>query len=453
MIEQATPACALGLDVATLSALRDDALPADEAARIREHVAECDACRQRLDDFEAVAQAVRTQRELEPGDRIWPGVRDGAARIPAGARAWGALVVSRPAWRGLAAVASLALVVGLLAAVLASAQGSRGGGITAKPTQPIPTEFLKPTFAPTATPAFPTPTLPPTSSAISAAQAWGPNAATMTLNTHLDAAHDFWATAISPDGGTLLGVRTTAASGNGQPSGEAGIFTLANRQFAGLGVSQTPFYAVRCCQTDGRYLLIGYDTAPGTTCGSCHFTYYSYDLQTRSLWQMGRIMDLGGAPVGIDHGLVLLGTGQGFSVANPATHSITPVHLSVTSDQMLILAYTWPYVIYDVPQPGSTPGTVMLRAYNLSSGADAALAHLDNLQASYGLGVAVAGDTLFVTQEVYYDPQTEAGVTSLFEDDSFSSSGATPRLLASYADRLYMVAANSRIVNLGGGLV
>jgi hypothetical protein len=453
MIEQETPPCALGIDTATLSALHDAALPLSEEHRLREHVATCAACQARLAAFDQIATALRGQRELDPGDHVWLGVQTRAADRPTRVATWLGRGRSAAAWRGLAAVASIALVVGLLATVLANGAGNRpGNGTTFKPTQPIPTEWVKPTFAPTATPAFPTPTLPPTSPALTAQQAWGPNAAIMTVNTQLDATHSFWATAISPDGATLLGVKLTVPGGNAMPSGEAGIFTLANRQFTSIGLSQTPFYAVGCRQTDGRYLLATYDSAPGTTGAAGHYYYYyTYDRSTGQLWQMGRRLELGGEPVGVDHGLVVLSSG---SVANPATHSITPLPLPVPSgDQASVDAYTWPYIIYTVSPSNGAQGTSVTRAHDLETGQDVALPQVDAIG---GGAMGIAGTTLFIAQTVTNNPPPGIGpyVTTLFEDDTFFTSSAPPRRLASYAGRLGAV-ANARLVNLstadGGG--
>src|SRR5215469_2311026 len=115
MIEQKTPDCALGLTTDILSAWQDGDLRSDEMQRIREHTATCAACQQCLAGFATVARALRRQHELEPGDRVWHGVQDRIAaqthgrnaprRIPA----WN--------WRGLGAVASVIVVVGLLAHV------------------------------------------------------------------------------------------------------------------------------------------------------------------------------------------------------------------------------------------------------------------------------------------------------------------------------------------------
>jgi hypothetical protein len=116
MIEQEIPGCALGLTTDALSAWRDGGFHGDEEQRIRQHATTCAACQQRLNGFATVARALERQRELEPGDRIWRSVQD---RLASQTR--GRSVFLRPSvwsWQGVAAVASVILVVGLLAAVL-----------------------------------------------------------------------------------------------------------------------------------------------------------------------------------------------------------------------------------------------------------------------------------------------------------------------------------------------
>lgn len=155
MIEQKTPDCALGLTTDTLSAWHDEDLRHDDMQRIREHITTCAACRQRLAGFELVARALGRQRELEPGDRVWQAVQSRIAAHAAGRSGpmRGPVRIPNGNWRGVAAVASVLLVVGLMAYVLSAGLSQRGG--------PPPTSTA--TAAPTPTVA-PTPTL--TSSAV-----------------------------------------------------------------------------------------------------------------------------------------------------------------------------------------------------------------------------------------------------------------------------------------------
>jgi hypothetical protein len=452
MIAQESPPCALGLDTATLSARRDAALPPSEERRLREHVATCAACQARLAGFDQIATALRGQRELDPGDHVWVGVQTQATDRPARVATWLGSGRAAAAWRGLAAVASLVLVVGLLAAVLANGAGNRlGSGTSFKPTQPVSTQFVKPTFAPT---------LPPTSPALSAAQAWGTNAAIMTLNTQLDATHAFRATAISPDGRYLLGYAFQEPESKSSTSRNAGFFDLTTRRFTTIGVTQSTYFPPGCCTMDKHYLLDIADTAPGTTSSPNYLAYYSYDLNTKALWQFAKGTDYGQVERMLnDHGLVLLGTEQGIEVVDLTTHHVTQMQAPVSgATDVRLWAFTWPYVIYSVlqpAQPGSggtptTPARYTTRARDLETGQDIALPQVDAIG---GRTMSVAGDTLFIAQavtNVTNSPQIDQYVTTLFEDDAFFTSSAPPRRLDSYAGELRAI-ANARLVSMGTG--
>jgi hypothetical protein len=125
MIGRDIPDCALGLTADTLSAWRDGGFRGDEDQRIRLHTTTCAACQWHLDGFVMVARGLGRQRELEPGDRVWRGVQD---RIASQKRGRSPLLRhSARSWQGMVAVASVILVVGLLAYVLNAVRAQRGG--------------------------------------------------------------------------------------------------------------------------------------------------------------------------------------------------------------------------------------------------------------------------------------------------------------------------------------
>jgi YVTN family beta-propeller protein len=64
MSDAMIPGCALGVSVQTLSAWRDQALPAQE--RMRGHIAGCASCQRRLAHYDAVARALKTLPTPEP---------------------------------------------------------------------------------------------------------------------------------------------------------------------------------------------------------------------------------------------------------------------------------------------------------------------------------------------------------------------------------------------------
>jgi YVTN family beta-propeller protein len=66
MSDATIPGCALGVTVQTLSAWRDQALPAQEQERMRVHIAGCASCQRRLAQYDAVARALKTLPTPEP---------------------------------------------------------------------------------------------------------------------------------------------------------------------------------------------------------------------------------------------------------------------------------------------------------------------------------------------------------------------------------------------------
>lgn len=74
MSQRTMPECAAGLTNADLSAWRDAALSANEAARIDAHRASCPACQARLQGFEMIAASLHAQQVPVPDERLWQSV-------------------------------------------------------------------------------------------------------------------------------------------------------------------------------------------------------------------------------------------------------------------------------------------------------------------------------------------------------------------------------------------
>jgi YVTN family beta-propeller protein len=66
MSDAMIPGCSLGVAVQTLSAWRDQALPAQEQERMRDHVVGCGSCQRRLAQYDAVARALQILPAPEP---------------------------------------------------------------------------------------------------------------------------------------------------------------------------------------------------------------------------------------------------------------------------------------------------------------------------------------------------------------------------------------------------
>lgn len=102
-------ACLLSVTPEQLAALRDDMLPAAEAARLRAHAMNCPACRARMAEDDLLGRALRQPRPPDMVDTLWHSVlrehvRPSRRSLPA-----------REVWLG--AVITLALLVALLLVV------------------------------------------------------------------------------------------------------------------------------------------------------------------------------------------------------------------------------------------------------------------------------------------------------------------------------------------------
>jgi hypothetical protein len=140
--------CVESISAERLSHWRDGGLPASEAQHMREHTGNCPACHERLAGFERVADTLRGQRELEPGARVWYGVRQRAVRAPVRF----ALVPTGRALRGLAAAAAVLALAGIFASVLSGHLGHGPFGQTSDRVRTITTPRPTPTTNPASFP-------------------------------------------------------------------------------------------------------------------------------------------------------------------------------------------------------------------------------------------------------------------------------------------------------------
>jgi hypothetical protein len=433
--------CAAHISSEVLSAWRDGLLSEHEMARLSTHAPDCPACRARLADFDAVSAALLRQRELEPGERIVESVRRRAARGGRGQAGRRLTFPPRPngrLWSGLGALGAVAALLLVFVYVFGHAQGTTGGlQPTATTGANATATFGKPivTPRPTVTPSG------PFTQVASMQQAWGAHAATQSFMTQVDSTHLFWATSITPDGKSLLGYEYAISGGSPDQSvaAQAGLLDTANQHFTAIGVSQTPFYPPGCCSDDGRFLLATDSTGPGATCGLCHTRYWSYDTQTGTLWKVAVGTDFQVIQrVYLDHGLLMMWTGEGIEVADLAARRITPLAGVPASADLQF--YRWPYVLYTQPAGGNQAQTL---ARDLTTGVTTPLPQADAINGQPFL----VGDTLFVTT-LTEDEQ----VTTLYEMDHFLSSGAQPRQIGRYLGNMDVLAANDRLVVLSGAI-
>jgi hypothetical protein len=324
--------------------------------------------------------------------------------------------------------------------VFGHAQGTTGGPQPTATTGANPTAtFGKPIVTPRATVA----PSGPFTRVVSMQQAWGAQAAVRSFMTQVDNTHLFWATGISPDGKSLLGYEYAISGGEPDMSvpAQAGLLDTANLHLTAIGVSQSPGYPPGCCDDDGRFLLATDSTAPGATCGLCHQRYWSYDTQTGTLWKVAVGTDFQMIQqVYLDHGLLVLGTGDGIEVADLAARHIAP--LAGVPAAVDLLFYRWPYVLYTQPSGTSGPGA-LVSVFDLTTNTARALPQVDALNGQLFL----VGDTLFATT-LTQDEQ----VTTLYEMDHFLSSDAQSRELGRYLGDIYITGANDRLVVFSGAI-
>ena len=66
-----------------LSQYLDDELGPDERAQVAQHLAGCDACRRTLDQLREVVALAASRPAIQPGEDLWPGIRERLRAAPA----------------------------------------------------------------------------------------------------------------------------------------------------------------------------------------------------------------------------------------------------------------------------------------------------------------------------------------------------------------------------------
>lgn len=404
--------CALGIRVETLSALRDDVLTAAEMQRLRGHVATCAACQARLAGFDRVAQALRRQRDIEPGQQVWRTLQPitvNRGRSPM-------YLMSRNVLGGTIAVLSAVAIILLFAEVLLN------HNLFIKPT----TSATATTIATTTITPHPKPSPPPTATPISlnhlpllpASDA----VASFALGTFIPGG-------ITPDGKRLLGYRHLANNANY----DVGWLDIASQQFTAFDESPVNGPAKQnttptCCFTDGRY----YAGFNGVTMGSSATNGWYYDTQTG---QLHRIQSNEIFFHGIHTGMLYVTDANagltGLQVINLATGAESAV--AGMSAAVNMYAFNWPYVLY-------SDGSQQLHVHDLQTNADVTNSAFGTDQA---IGfVAFNGDTLYLTQSAN-------GSGYLFEIDHVMTPTSTARLITTLpSDNEGVTAANDRLIVL-----
>lgn len=462
-----------------LSALRDNALPADEAQRLREHVAGCAACRARLANYDTLAAALRQQRELEPGERIVTGVR---ARLDATKSPLRRLRPSRRLWRGVATLAPVAAVILLFVFVLSNLAGRWRPATSLTPTASAPaaTSTGKPAY-PTGTPALVT--LPSFTPSVSAAAAWGALTPVATYQTPQVAGWQFSLDALSPDATTLAGtqMQVIAPNASGNPAVYLISYDIATHTYKRLGPHWTGYGGEPwggAIAIDSHYIVYSYNSGPGQTCGVCHNTIWAYDRQSGASWQVNAgKANSGSLSEVVSGGYVAFQTPQmQIWVADIATHQVTQAFNASeqANADIRLMGFSWPYLLYTylpAAQPGVQTATT-LRVRNLQTNSTLILLPPleQTLAAQSGPGsessvnwAAVSGDTLYFATSTNVSGVNSAGSAvnatygTLFRVTGISARGGTPEMLARWQVNANAGAGtpalNARLVALWNGYV
>lgn len=433
-------ACYEGVAAETLSALRDDLLPAAEAGRLRSHVEGCPACRTRLAGHDVLRRVLLAQPELEPGERIVAGVRERlAGRHPTHRQVLPRGVMRNTRrWSGLGALAAAAAVLLLFAYVLGTHPGRQ---LTSVKATPSATAALNPVTDVTT--------------------AWGLHAAVASFSGAIPGTpYYFSPTTMTPDGRYLVGSKSASPgvpAGAGAAALTMGLLDVATKRFTPISTGRLD-NPLNCCQTDGRFVVLYDSDQPGATCGVCHLTYLAYDLSTGDLGFVAA-----GEPYqGIDQamlsaGVLVLETGVGalmFNLETRGTRGFSHLAGIGPAGQTLLEAFAWPYLVYADRGSGSL---AVVHIRDLRTGADVELRQLDSIAVDFSIQVALAldagTDTLFVAVRSGGGVESGNGVatlTTLYELDHAMTSGVHLRAIAHYGGELGgLLSANSRLVLFG----
>lgn len=434
MTTDALTGCALGLTPDDLSAWRDGAVDAAATARLTAHIPTCAACRSRLAEYDAIAEALRAIRTPEPARGFGHNPRGQVASVER------SHMSSQPA-RRLAPQRHMLSRLGAVAAVvlllLAFTQVLGRLSVHAPPASGTVT----PTARVTAT-ATPAPDALPAFQTVSAANTWGNTGLVARIDsTQISPTENFIPSALLPDGSALVGQITSQY----QTTSHLALWNIATGKTTLLNApGASPMYGG--ISTDGRYIV--FRGASNCQCLSV------YDLRAGAVTrQIGISYDA--APEAFDHGIYLRQDLQGGIVMiDVATGQGTDFpDASVANQHARLLAFSWPYVVY-MPDPTATTLPNALAVRDLATGQDANLAPLapllpdllPRLKDSQNPGVAVTDGALFVVTAPTPD------VNQLYELDGFM--GATPTLkpiasvASQYQDALTLHGADTRVLGM-----
>jgi hypothetical protein len=145
----------------------------------------------------------------------------------------------------------------------------------------------------------------------------------------------------------------------------------------------------------------------------------------------------------LDHGLLVMNTGEGIQVADLAAQSVAPLASVPTTASAV--AFTWPYLVYSSPGPVTT-SNIQVRVLNVRAKTDGALPSLSTLTSadpSATFNAVGTGDTLFACVAVSQH-------TALAELDHLSAPTAQLRTLPALPiGSEVLLASNDRLLIFG----
>lgn len=474
-----TLVCAEHVPVERLSALRDGGLsPADEQ-KLRAHIAMCPACTARMADFDAIAVALRGQRELEPGDRILNNVHV-ALTSPQPSR-W-RLHTSRRLWTRLATLAPVAAVILLFVFVFSSLAG-RIGPHPASGSTPTATEGKS--IVPTSTHGVGTP--PTYTQSVSAEQAWGTRTTTSTFTTDIGGGHVFLPQGLASDGRTLAGIDVSNLSADGiQGQFTLGVLDTQTHQFTGINQNwQTSNAAGYAEAVDNQFMVYGFNNSPGATCGVCHNTLWSYDRLSGVTWQITPGKNYSGDQDEMISGdyVAFVSTQRQVWVADLAARTVTyalpsnaqpATSPSYSGPSIQLMGFDWPYITYgytpQVQADGSAVATT-LRVTNLQTHTtQVLLPEIDKLFGARNISANATYDPVYFSNDTLYviahtqlggDHTGGSSYGTLYEIDHVFHNNSQPKTLAVWNSSANVARGgtfgrlnnNGRLIALGAGYV
>ncbi len=369
-----TLVCAEGVNPERLAALRHGALSTAEAARLRAHIAGCAACQARMAELEMALGALRVEPDLDPGERVIEGVRARIAGQRGGSR--GGRVVwnmggGRRVWAGLAALAPVAALILLFVYVFSGIARQPVSGPT--PTASLATSTTGKPFYPTATPE--TVQVPTFTPAVSAATAWGGLTPVMSHTFAPNGSEEFVPQAYSSDLTTIGGVLFNISnSGTGAQAAQLAYYTVATGAITKLSPTWrgygSPWGGMR--SIDNRYIVYGFNTQPGGTCGVCNNTIWSLDRATGQTWPINRGFQGDMADYESADHVAFVGADNRVWVADLATQKVTLV-LPNGAYPAATLGFQWPYLIYGELSSTTSPA-ITLNILDLATGVNTPIA-------------------------------------------------------------------------------